>query len=227
MEIEYINEDTIRVRIKNSDLEERGYTFLDLLGNQNQIEKFFYSILEEVDLENEFQDSEAVTFQVMPNPNGLELLISKDSTVHENLISNVDSGGFEEFDEMLLEMEEDSLKNEEEFEDDFDEDENQEMQNMLNEQKIVIEFNNFEQMIQLAKDFQLNNGFSSLYQLNDKYYIDFHLVRDEFSYRSFDEQIAMILEYGKKSKLTSDLLSEHAELMIENHALNKINHYFK
>lgn len=77
MEIEHINEDTIRVKIENSDLIERGVTFLDLLSNQKQIERFFYSILEEVDLDDEFKDSNAVTFQVMPKNNGLELFISK------------------------------------------------------------------------------------------------------------------------------------------------------
>lgn len=40
MEMENINENTIRVLIENSDLEERGITFLDLLGNQKQIESF-------------------------------------------------------------------------------------------------------------------------------------------------------------------------------------------
>lgn len=77
MEMENINENTIRVLIENSDLEERGITFLDLLGNQKQIESFFYSILEEVDVDNQFHESDAITFQVLPNGNGLELFISK------------------------------------------------------------------------------------------------------------------------------------------------------
>ena len=68
---------TIRVIIKNEDLEARGITLLDLMGNKKDIERFFYSILEEVDEKAEFQDSDSVTFQVLPNRNGLELLISK------------------------------------------------------------------------------------------------------------------------------------------------------
>ena len=64
MEMEHINENTIRVLIKNEDLAARGITFLDLLGNRKEIEKFFYSILEEVDVEEEFKGSDAVTFQV-------------------------------------------------------------------------------------------------------------------------------------------------------------------
>ena len=224
MEIEHIDEDTIRVRIKNADLEARGYTFLDLLGNQQQIEEFFYAILEEVDLDNQFKDSEAVTFQVMPNPAGLELLISKDSEVHEDLVSNVD---FEKFDELFLEQELEELEEIEEYEDFEDEEMNIEFDNQEEEREIVVEFNNFEQMIQLAQNLRTISGFSSLYQLNKKYYIDFRLVKDDFSFRSFDENIAVILEYGVEAKLTSDILSEHADLLIEDHAFSTIYHYFK
>ena len=45
MEMEHINENTIRVMIGSDDLAERGITFLDLLGNHREIEYFFYSIL--------------------------------------------------------------------------------------------------------------------------------------------------------------------------------------
>ncbi len=220
MEIEHIDEDTIRVRIKNSDLEARGYTFLDLLGNQQQIEEFFYAILEEVDLDDQFKDSEAVTFQVMPNPTGLELLISKDSEVHEDLVSNVE---FEKFEELFLEQELEELEEEEIFE----EETTIEFENREEVREIVIEFNNFEQMIQLAQNLKAISGFSSLYQLNEKYYIDFRLMQDDFSFRSFEENIAVILEYGVKSKLTSDILSEHADLLIEDDAFSTIYHYFK
>ncbi len=89
MEMERINENTIRVLIGNDDLTQRGITVLDLLGNHKQIESFFYSILEEVDVDHQFQETDAVTFQVLPNRNGLELFISKggaddDSTDNED-----------------------------------------------------------------------------------------------------------------------------------------------
>ena len=77
MEMERINNNTIRVILGSEDLAERGVTVLDLLGNRKQIERFFYSILEEVDKDHTFVSNDAVTFQVMPNKNGLELLISK------------------------------------------------------------------------------------------------------------------------------------------------------
>lgn len=77
MEMEHINDDLIKVLIGVEDLEERGIDFLDLIGDQSRIEKFFYSILEEVDVDQAFYDSEAVTFQVIPSAEGLELYISR------------------------------------------------------------------------------------------------------------------------------------------------------
>lgn len=218
MEIEHINEDTIRVRIDNTDLEARGYTFLDLLGNQEQIEEFFYAILEEVDLDNEFKESEAVTFQVVPTPNGLELLISKNPDIHENITTNT------ELTDLILDTEEE--KEIEELEEDSESIES-DIKWEAEDKDIVIEFNHFEHIIQLAQAVEEVNGFSSLYQYNEKYYLDFQLIRDDYSLRTFEEKIAMILEYGGESKLNSDILAEHADLLIEDHALETIYHYFK
>ena len=43
MEMERINEDTIKVLIMPEDLEERGINFLELISNHARIEQFFYS----------------------------------------------------------------------------------------------------------------------------------------------------------------------------------------
>src|SRR5699024_11838538 len=52
--------------------------FLDLRGNQKDIESFFYEILDEVDVKHEFRENNAVTFQLVPNKeSGLEIFITK------------------------------------------------------------------------------------------------------------------------------------------------------
>lgn len=222
MEIEHINDDTIRVRIENDDLEERGYTFLDLLGNQKQIETFFYSILEEVDLDNEFQESDAVTFQVMPNRNGLELFISKNADVHENFLSNVD---FNEYNEAQLNQDYNRFeKNPKEKDENNNQDDLLEAES--DKKQIVVAFKDFEQVIQLARVFQLNIGLSSLYQFDDRYFIEFYLLEDEYSLRTPKEEMAIILEYGEETKISADVLAEHGKLLIEEDALETIDYYF-
>ena len=224
MEIEHINEDTIRVRIKNEDLEARGYTFLDLLGNQKQIETFFYSILEEVDIDEEFQESDAVTFQVMPSRNGLELFISKNTDVHENFLSGSDfEGGFGEsgYNNDFSQFESfKRSKKAKEDDMDFTQDES-------GDHSVVIEFLHFEQLVQLARVFQTETGYSTLYKFNKRYYLELNFMNDEFSLLTSKEETALVLEYGVESKISPDVLMEHGVLIIEDVALETIHHYFK
>ena len=77
MQVDHINENTIRVRINKDELARRGLRVLDLLGDKEKIQKFFYSILSEVDTDHTFTKGVPVTFQVMPNNGGLDLMITK------------------------------------------------------------------------------------------------------------------------------------------------------
>lgn len=215
MEIEHINEDTIRVTIENTDLEERGITFLDLLGNQKQIEKFFYSILEEVDIDEEFQESEAVTFQVMPNNNGLELFISKGSNFKEDL-SHVD-----DLKETLSSAVSDNLN-------DSNDDEVEDYINQDNETKeAIIILRNFEQMILLSKALYLESGVSNLYTYDNSYYLHLVFFTEEMNEKTSDEELAIALEYGEKSTISSEVLQEYAEKIMETNALELTRYHFK
>lgn len=93
MEMQRINEDTIKVMISNDELSERGVDVLSLLGDEDRIESFLYGILEEIDADKEFKDTSAVTFQVVPNKSGLEMFI-KNNHLNENDIdkNNLSSG---------------------------------------------------------------------------------------------------------------------------------------
>lgn len=223
MEIEHINDDTIRVRIETADLEARGYTFLDLLGNQKHIESFFYSILEEVDIDEEFQESDAVTFQVMPNRDGLELFISKSADMHDNLFSNMD---FNSFDEKSSKKDYNRFEQNRKFNRPQEEAGDGSTFDSGNH-NFVVEFNYFEQVVELSKFFQIESGSSSLYQFNGKYYLEFSFLKDDLSLRTPQEEMAIVLEFGVESKISPDVLIEHGKLIIEDIALETVRYYFK
>lgn len=223
MEIEHINDDTIRVRIENSDLEARGYTFLDLLGNQKHIENFFYSILEEVDIDEEFQESDAVTFQVMPSRDGLELFISKNIDVNDDFLSNED---YNFFDDKVERADVNFNQFESKHKPYSKESDKDSYMSNTGDMDLVIEFKFFEQIVQLSRAFQSESGLSTLYEFDGKYYIEFFFMKDDFSLKTPKEEAAMVLEYGEKSHLTSDVLSEHGKLLIEDVALETIDYHF-
>ncbi|WP_423189705.1 adaptor protein MecA [Alkalibacterium sp. f15] len=213
MEIEHINDDTIRVIIENTDLEARGITFLDLLGNQKQIEKFFYSILEEVDIDEEFQESEAVTFQVMPNNNGLELFISKGTNFKED-VDSLDT---------LKEQIDDNINQNEESLDEIDE--YTKGDNTTKEVMIALE--GFEQMISLSKSLYLESGTSTLYSYKNRYYLHLTFFVEEMVEKTSDEEIAIALEFGNKTNTTPEVLNEYAEKIMETNALELTRYHFK
>ncbi|MEC3942151.1 adaptor protein MecA [Enterococcus mundtii] len=216
MEMEHINENTIRAMIGHDDLEERGVSFLDLLGNHREIENFFYSILEEVDIEEEFQSSEAVTFQVLPKGDGLELFISKnmpDEEIGQNNESTLNSADVSEF------LQGQMLTNEEES--DLTE------STTASEQRAIFVFNDFEQVIQLANDVQLESAWTDLYQLEERYYLVVHFWMENLNQIDVENQYARILEFAEKSTRTAEALNEYGQQLMERNALERIKFYFE
>lgn len=214
MEMEHINENTIRVLIKSEDLAARGITFLDLLGNHNEIENFFYSILEEVDIDEEFKGSEAVTFQVLPKGDGLELFISK----------NLPPEGMENFDEMNDEANEDitdmlkkhvaaQLQESEQAEDIGN--------------RFVFELLRFEDMIQLASEVYLDSVATNLYQMVNHYYIEIRFMDAEVTDIEVENALSYLMEFAQRTSVTPEVLSEYGQLIMENDALELTRFYFK
>lgn len=219
MEMEHINENTIRVNIENTDLEERGITFLDLLGNQKQIENFFYSILEEVDIHEEFQETDAVTFQVVPNKSGLELYISKGNTLQDETDDSLRQMQSEEFEGRLLDHSDEDA----ELTDELTEYQNNE-ENLF--ETAVYSFADFNDLILLSKKLFLESGVSNLYHYKDHYYLELILFVEEMIERFPEDEKAIATEFGEPEKVTGDVLVEYGKMLMETNALELIRLYF-
>ncbi|WP_379946623.1 adaptor protein MecA [Enterococcus devriesei] len=213
MEMEHINENTIRVIIENEDLAERGITFLDLLGNHREIESFFYSILEEVDIEDEFKSSEAVTFQVLPKNDGLELFISKNLTT-EDISKMNNSTEFEvnDFDQLIRQQ---ILANSESLE------ENSNKNNLR-----VFQLSSFEDMIELASYHFLDDAWCDLYLLNETYYLQVYFDPEIYGEYALADTTAEILEYASASSVSTEMLEEYGKLLMQRDAIEITRAHF-
>ncbi|KRM12580.1 adaptor protein MecA [Paucilactobacillus suebicus] len=230
MEMERINENTIRVLIGNDDLSARGITVLDLLGNHQQIESFFYSILEEVDTEHQFQNNDSVTFQVLPNRNGLELFISKNG-VDDDAISQEDDDteihrdDISEFLKRQLEQTDASdnkRKTTVQTNDVSEALDNQE----LEKSTTVIKLKDFESMIQVAKVLRLENAATNLYLYRNEYYLEVIFFVDSTTPETIKDDLAIAYEYGEKTNISPDILNEHGKQIMEQSALELTRYYF-
>ncbi|WP_125583929.1 adaptor protein MecA [Levilactobacillus cerevisiae] len=239
MEMERINENTIRVVIGNDDLSARGITVLDLLGNHKQIEGFFYSILEEVDVDHQFQDNDAVTFQVLPNRNGLELFISKNAD--EDDASTDDNQGDASVDSAHPDQVSDQIKehllekdNQKDFFSDFKDttaSDSNDIEDYLNDKgqpttTRVVQLHSFEDMISLARVLHLENAASNLYRYNNAFYLELVFFTNETSRESIKDELAVAYEYADRTQVAPDVLAEHGQLIMEHSALELTRFHF-
>lgn len=199
MEVERINENTIRVSIRKEDLAARGIMMIDLLENQGQIEEFFHSILEEVDIEHQFKDTDSVTFQVLPNKNGLELYISKNGAAALDILK-----------ETALLNEEDLLKLLTKSDPETPPVTEQDLEEMFVASNCVgvIQFNQFEDVIQFAYEWPLKDDLLELYVMNDIYYLYFELMNIT-NRTEYLNALAIMSEFGQKVNISYRRLQEY------------------
>lgn len=224
MKMEKINENTIRVLVEDEDLSKRGITVLDLLGNRTQIEDFFYSILREVDTEHEFENNEAVTFQVLPNRDGLELFISRgkpDETQNpkeiniSDLSENDDLGSF--IKDRLAELEDSENESQDTVGSGY----------KKSAQTRMFEFGDFEDFIQLAKIFRPTNTQSNLFKVQNKYFLELIFDKDNTTKETIENDIAVALEYAQVVSSTGSFMEERGKKIMSSDALSEARRYFK
>lgn len=241
MEMEKINENTMRVTLGKEDLAERGISILDLIGNQHDVEEFFYSILDEVDVDHEFRDNGAVTFQLVPSGDGVELFITKvdpeaaekmnlpkDAEFDENnsvMLSNITP---DELDQIGLDKDVTEIlkgrmqemqggkkpapKPKETIE--FDKHQEKQQADSIEDFIKVIEFDSIEDFIDMTRGVQFKQSFSSdLFMMNDKLYLVIGFSNEEVTAGTVADIYAAMLEYGKQPKIAPLYLEEHAQLI--------------
>ena len=220
MEMERINDDTILVRIENEDLLERGTSVPELLANPIEIEEFFHSILVEMDVIDQFEDSEGMSFQVMPNPEGIELYVTK---YVEKKDIEADS---ERFVRNLVDTIQHSLghrmgkpKKEKKVEAPV------EKEKTLEPLDCTVFFDSFEDFIQLAKMYPYNVQKSSLYRYSNYYFL--HVYQDVFGGEDFTADVALLREFGEFSRVSWEVVQEYGEVMIKEKAIETAKKYFK
>lgn len=253
MEMFKINDNTIRVILDKEDIAARGIEVLDILGNQKKLEDFFYSILGEVDMDEDFKENDAVTFQIIPRENdGVEMIITKilnedeipgnfgqfkgidenqeqDSEIADDENSNNDPSDADEFKEnvrSLFEMLNDEGVQTKQIGDQRRTEFNDEEQ-LIKDEHYVIEFDNFEDFVSLAQRLYITNGEEVLYDFKGKYYLEITLSKRYYPKSEMLNIKAITYEYGKETKVSPALLKEHGKQIIRTEALQTARYYFK
>lgn len=232
MEMEYINENTIRVFIDTDDLIERGISFMDIMSNQNEVEHFFMSILEEVDVSQKFQHTEAITFQVMPKRNGIDLYISKGFGD-----DNEEDSAFQQLMETIGELEDEDKEKANERQNVLDDHAPQEADKKKKAtssetedprvpREITLVFRIFEDFLAFARDFKDEFAQVDLYVYNESYFALIKFEANELTDDEIEDLISFAQEYAELSALNAGLIRERGTEIARGNASVQIRRAF-
>lgn len=222
MEMERINEDVIKVFINMDDLEERGIDMIDLISDQRRVEKFFYSILEEVDVDRTFYESDAITFQVIPSSDGIELYISR---------SNIDDMDHFFNQEIMRRMRERKEQiNDKSPHSASEEKIDDKLENIIRTASMnkdddlayssgVVRFLDIEDFIRFAREERDSDVKGDLYMMLDHYFFVFN-EDDKIQSDQVDYAYGRMLEFGNAYPTTINVLEEYGQLLRQGDAIS-------
>ncbi|GGE51230.1 adapter protein MecA 1 [Pullulanibacillus camelliae] len=220
MEIERVNDYTLKFFVSYLDIEDRGFDREEIWYNRERGEELFWDILDEAYHKEEFPVEGPLWIQVQAFEKGLEILVtraqlSKDGTKLELPIAqdkHLDIPVNEDWESILTEKLQD---------DESDQDSTVEE----DELSFLISFNDIEDAISLSHAINDNFIETSLYHFDHSYYMYFSF-NQEFTEFEQENDLSLILEYGDETDMTLDYIQEYGKVVIEDQALSTLKHYF-
>jgi adapter protein MecA 1/2 len=222
MEIERINEYTVKFYISYIDIEERGFDREEIWYNRERSEELFWEMMDEVHQEEEFVIEGPLWIQVQALDKGLEVLVTKAQL-------SKDGQKFE------LPIPNDKLKDlpvDENIEDMLDQHFNpgnpDDEEILLEDESLefFLAFKDFEDVIMLAHRPGLDDLISKLYHFEGKYYLYIEFPEEIFDEDEIDDILSILLEYGYETQLTIHRVHEYGKEIIAENVFAKLREHF-
>lgn len=244
MEMKQISETTLKITISMEDLEERGMELKDFLIPQEKTEEFFYTVMDELDLPDNFKDSGMLSFRVTPKKDRLDVFVTK-SEIDKDLnfedlanLGDVSQMSPEEFfknlEKSMLEKGDtqahEKLKQVEEMVESAmvdtlsnagaaTEETSSEEPEQVDYTHYVLHFPTLTEAIIFSKAVDFETEASELYKFSGEYYMTILVgLENKPSYYA-DMVHARLLEYGHDASKTRAYLQEHGIRLIEGTAI--------
>lgn len=220
MDIERINENTVKFYISYVDIEERGFDREEIWYNRERSEELFWEMMEEVHQEEEFVVEGPLWIQVQALEKGLEILvtkaqISKDGQKFELPIPTDKDLPVDERIEELLDQ---HLNPRNALDDD-----------LLEEEEILeflLSFQDFEDVIMLSKRTDLDDLQTKLFSFEGKYYLYVEFPEEFIDEDEIDDILSILLEYGNETPLTIHRIQEYGKELIAENVFSELRKHF-
>ncbi len=222
MDIERINENTVKFYISYGDIEERGFDREEIWYNRERSEELFWEMMDEVHQEEEFAVEGPLWIQVQALEKGLEILVTKAQLTKDgqkfelpippekfsdlpgdgNIVDLLDQhASFQNDEDYLLSGDDESL--------DF-----------------LLVFQDFEDLIMLSKQPGLENLDAKLYHFEGRYYLYVEFPEDSIEEEEIDDILSILSEYGYETPVTIHRLQEYGKEILSENVFTEISKYF-
>jgi len=222
MEIERINENTIKFYISYIDIEDRGFEREEIWYNKERSEQLFWQMMEEVNNKEEFVIEGPLWIQVQALEKGLEIIVTKSQVIKDGdqLKLPIEDDG-----QIDIQMDE---KIETILESKFGKDKDNENNAEDNDLAIILSFNDFENVIRLSYSFptDLEGIENKLYHFNEAYYLFIEFSQEQYDDHEQENMISQLLEFAKDSNMSKHVLEEYGKVIFERHVFDQVKYYF-
>ncbi|GGG19993.1 hypothetical protein GCM10007425_12970 [Lysinibacillus alkalisoli] len=216
MNIERINDNTIKLYLTNHDIEERGYDSNTVWLNPAKSDELFMEVLQEAD-EQEYLEAEGLMWAYVRGMDaGVEIVVTRSNAMKE--IEKMFTSIFEQDEEELLI--EDMLFSEEHYGYKSDAAEDAELQ----QDAIVYVFDDIDELVPLAHRLMKDELTTSLYTFENKFYLV--LATETLSANDLAKYDAIISEYIVASEMTTYYLKEYGVAVMLDHCFETVTTHF-
>jgi adapter protein MecA 1/2 len=223
MEIERINENTVKFFISYVDVEERGFDREEIWYNREKSEQLFWEMMDEVHDDEDFPFDGPLWIQVQALEKGLEVVVTKAQITKDGARFDFPLNDEKYNNYRLNEQVEDLLHHHFSY-DDHDLDHNIDEETSIS---FVTYFTDFEDLISLSTRPWPEKLQTKLYSYEGKYFLYLNFPFDAFTEEEIDDLLSVVLEYGTESQRTIHFLQEYGKEVIAEDVFTTVNKYFK
>ncbi|MGI8314426.1 adaptor protein MecA [Halobacillus mangrovi] len=230
MEIERINENTVKFYVSYQDVEQRGFDREEIWYNRERSEQLFWEMMDEVNDQENFQADGPLWIQVQAMDKGLEVIVTKAQVSQDGQkleLPNDDGKAIDvPVDEKLESLLDDKFNQSQT--DDNDQDDEEESDDYSEEPlTFTLKFNEFEDVIQLSHYLSLDESLDlRLFHFEDKYYLYIQFTDENMSDDEQENILSQLMEFGIESSITVHRLEEYGKVIFSENALQSVKEYF-
>lgn len=222
MEIERINENTVKFYISYVDIEDRGFEKEEIWYNRERSEQLFWQMMEEVNYKEDFPVEGPLWIQVQALEKGLEIIVTK-----AQIPTNSSLDALEEVEGLIDITISDKAKSS--FGNKIVEEKAEQTEEIDDDASIWLttSFNDFEDVIQLSHYFHCDGEEqleTALYHYKNKYYLYMEIPAQLFEEQ--EDMLSQILEYSQEADETYYVLEEYGKVVMEKDVFRQVKKYF-